>query len=293
MNTKAKTLNAAPPPPRAALGPFPLRPRDFNALSALVKREAGISLGPHKQDLIISRLSRRLRALGLSSFGQYVDLVTSPQGQDELVEMINQITTNKTDFFRERHHFDFLAQQALPELAGPGGSGRVRAWSAGCSSGEEAYSLAMVLREHLNQRPGWEARLLATDLHTALLRRASRGLYAAREMERLPAPLRDKYFHRRQEEGRDLYQANPSLRQMITFGKLNLMGGNYPRPDSLDFIFCRNVLIYFDAQDKQAIVDKLAATLRPGGWLFLGHSESLLAEGGRFACVGPTVYRKL
>ncbi len=278
--------------PSPPLGPFALGPADFAALRALIKDKTGINLEPHKQDLVVSRLSRRLRALGLGSFAQYVRLLRSERGEAELVEMVNQITTNKTDFLREKHHFDFLTQRVWPEMSLAGPPRRVRAWSAGCSSGQEAYSLALVLAECLAGRPGWEAGVLATDLHTSLLRQASRGVYEEQEASRLPRHLLLKHFTRRREAGRVLYQAKPSLREMITFGKFNLMSPHYPRPESLDIIFCRNVLIYFDARDKQLIVDRLAACLKPGGWLFLGHSESLLAGGGRFGCVGPTVYRK-
>jgi chemotaxis protein methyltransferase CheR len=275
-----------------ALEPFRLLPDDFQAIRSLIKENTGISLGPGKQDLVVSRLGKRLRALGLADFSQYVGLVSSPGGRSELVEMINQITTNKTDFFREKHHFDFLWEQALPELCQQSRPRRARAWSAGCSSGEEAYSLAMVLAEFFAGRPGWDPRLLATDLHTAMLRRASQGLYGDQEVSRIPKRLLLKYFQRRRETGRNLYQARASLREMITFGKLNLMGRQYPRREHLDIIFCRNVLIYFDAGDKQTIVSKLTKSLRPGGWLFLGHSESLLAASRHLVCVGPTVYRK-
>ncbi|MCF8031676.1 MAG: protein-glutamate O-methyltransferase CheR [Desulfarculaceae bacterium] len=273
-------------------GPFALSGADFQAIRALVKQRAGISLGPGKKDLVVSRLSRRLRALDLSSFSQYVALLRSEQGEAELVEMVNQITTNQTDFFREQHHFDFLRDQALPAITEAGPPRTVRAWSAGCSSGQEPYSMALVLAEHLAARPGWQARILATDLHTDRLRRASLGQYQEEEVGRLPRHLLLKHFQRGREQGRTLYQARPGLRAMITFGKLNLMERHYPRPASMDFIFCRNVLIYFEAADKAAIVKRLEACLRPGGWLFLGHSESLLADGERYACVGPTMYRK-
>ncbi|MCB2226396.1 MAG: protein-glutamate O-methyltransferase CheR [Desulfarculaceae bacterium] len=279
-------------PQAPPLGPFPLRASDFTAIRDLVKQRTGITLGPNKQDLVISRLSRRLRALGLANFTQYVALLQSAAGEDELVQMINQITTNQTGFFREGHHFDFLRQTALPSLTATGPPRALRAWSAGCSSGEEAYSLAITLSEFLALRPGWSARVLATDLHTALLRRASQGIYGRLETERLPRHLLLKHFARLREPGGPHFQARPELRQMIVFGKMNLMGAPYPRAASLDLIFCRNVLIYFEAEDKAAIVERLSAALKPGGWLFLGHSESLLSDAGRFACVGPTVYRK-
>lgn len=293
-----------PDPPRqeaaqAATGPPAgirrLSDEDFATISRLVKEQTGIHLSQSKKDLVISRLSRRLRALGMRDFSQYADLLSSGRAPQELLEMINQITTNKTDFFREPHHFEFLRAQVLPAVeAGTSTHGpkRLRAWSAGCSSGEEAYSLGMTLSEYWAGRPGWDWKILATDLDTNMLRAASRGLYRPEQAAKVPRNLLLKYFLRRRQSGGYAYEIKPSLRRMITFGKFNLIHAGYPHRTPLDFVFCRNVLIYFDGAQKQAIIDKLTDSLRPGGWLFLGHSESMLATNRRLVCVGPTVYRR-
>ncbi|MCF8041256.1 MAG: protein-glutamate O-methyltransferase [Desulfarculaceae bacterium] len=291
-----------PPPRRQAPAnsrPYPalacLSDQDFNAIAHLVESHTGIHLGQAKRNLVISRLSRRLRALGLGDFSQYVTLLCSGRADAELVEMINQITTNKTDFFREPHHFKFLSEQVLPTLENQAprlGPKHLRAWSAGCSSGEEAYSLAMTLEQFCSPRPGLTWKLLATDLDTNMLRLASSGCYLHEQMAKMPRELLFKYFHRRRESGGYVYEVKPYLRHMISFGKFNLIHAGYPRRTPLDFIFCRNVLIYFDGPQKQAIVEKFVDSLRPGGWLFLGHSESLLHTNRKLLCVGPTIYRK-
>lgn len=283
----------------AASGPYAasvrLSDKDFTAIARLVEKHTGIHLSHRKRDLVISRLSRRLRALGLRDFPQYVALLYSGRAGKELVEMVNQITTNKTDFFREPHHFKFLGEQALPTLEDQSprlGPKHLRAWSAGCSSGEEAYSLAMVLDRFCSPKPGWTWKLLATDLDTNMLRLASRGCYQPEQVAKMPRDLLLKYFHKRRETDGYVHEVKPFLRRMITFGKFNLIHAGYPKRTPLDFVFCRNVLIYFDGAQKQAIIDKLIDALRPGGWLFLGHSESLLHTNRRLLCVGPTIYRK-
>ena len=283
----------------AASGPYAasvrLSDKDFTAIASLVQRHTGIHLSHGKRDLVISRLSRRLRALGLKDFSQYVALLYSGRAGEELVEMVNQITTSKTEFFREPHHFKFLGEQALPTLEEQSprlGPKHLRAWSAGCSSGEEAYSLAMVLDQFCSPKPGWSWKLLATDLDTNLLRLASRGCYQPEQVAKMPRDLLLKYFHRRRETDGYIHEVKPYLRRMITFGKFNLIHAGYPKRTPLDFVFCRNVLIYFNGAQKQAIIDKLTDALRPGGWLFLGHSESLLHTNRRLFCVGPTIYRK-
>lgn len=283
-------------PAQAPSGLPKLTDRDFRAIARLVRSHAGIHLSPGKRDLVISRLSRRLRALGLKDFSQYVALLSSDRAAEELVEMINQITTNKTEFFREPHHFKFLRDQALPTLEAQAprqGPKLIRAWSAGCSSGEEAYSLAMTLDRYCSPRPEWSWKLLATDLDTNMLRLASRGCYQPEQTAKMPQDLLLKYFHRRRQNGGYVHEVKPSLRRMIVFGKFNLIHAGYPDQLPLDLIFCRNVLIYFSRVQKQEIVDKLTGALRPGGWLFLGHSESLLPANPRLVCAGATIYRKL
>ncbi len=268
----------------------------FRKLRDMVYTRTGLFFEEKKLYFVEKRIARRARITGCDTAQDYYLYLKYDDQGEEFSRLIDVLTTNETYFFREYPQLQAFADEVLPEVLEEKRQQRSRklqVWSAGCSTGEEAYTLAMVLAEFFAGRPGWTPRLLATDLHTALLRRASQGVYGGQEVGRIPPHLLLKYFQHRRQAGRDLYQARPSLRAIITFGKLNLMGRHYPRREHLDIIFCRNVLIYFGTEDKQAIVAKLTASLRPGGWLFLGHSESLLAAASpRLACVGPTVYRK-
>lgn len=282
--------------PAGPVATFTLSDKEFEKVRTLVKAKTGISLGLHKRDLVISRLARRLRALGLTTFGQYVELVSGPEGGGELVNMINQITTNKTDFFREKHHFDFMAETLLPELTAEAeakGQKRIRAWSAGCSSGEEPYTMAITLAEFLRDKPGWDVKILATDLDTTMLQRASAGEYPARAVEPVPRQALARYFKRQRQGDAVTYKVTPELRQMITFRKFNLMTPQYPLKIQVDFVFCRNVLIYFEATDKLDILRKIHSVMRPGALLFVGHSESLMMAKELFRYVGTTIYRKV
>jgi chemotaxis protein methyltransferase CheR len=275
---------------------FTLKPREYEAIRVLVKEKTGISLGLHKRDLVLSRLAKRLRALDLDSFRQYLDYLKGSKGSDELVQMINHITTNKTDFFRENHHFDFLTKQLFPKLYEAGerrGIRKIRAWSAGCSSGEEPYSICIIASEFFQGKPGWDFKLLATDLDTSMLQKASNRTYEAKSLEPIPRHLLHKYFKRTRNQDADFYEAAQSLRNMITFRKFNLMHPKYPLKVAMDFIFCRNVLIYFDQKDKIDIMTKFHSVLKPGGHMFVGHSESLLMVKHLYRNVGTTVYQRI
>ncbi len=275
---------------------FTITDQEFETIRALVKSKTGISLGLHKRDLVISRLSRRLRALGLSSFSQYIEVLRQAGDGGELVQMINHITTNKTDFFREKHHFQILADTLLPNIYAEGevsGKRVLRAWSAGCSSGEEPYTIAITLQEFFAERPGWDYKLLASDLDTTMLERASRGAYDSAMLEPVPKNLLNKYFVRTGRGEEVFYQVKPELRQLISFRKFNLMNDTYPLKVAMDFIFCRNVLIYFDADDKARILRRFHQALKPGGHIFVGHSESLMMVKDIFTYAGTTVYRKI
>lgn len=277
------------------LSPYRITDKEFETIRRLVKEKTGISLGLHKKDLVVSRLARRLRDLRLGSFREYIALLEGAGGAEEMVHMINRITTNKTDFFREKHHFDLLAETLLPELYQQGeasGQRRLRAWSAGCSSGEEPYTIAMVVADFFARRPGWDIKILATDLDTSMLQKASRGLYEARLMEPVPPRMLSRYFRRVQQNGEEFYQVKEELRRMITFRKFNLMRPEYPLKVALDFVFCRNVLIYFDSEDKVAVVTRFHRVIKPGGYLFVGHSESLMMVKHLFRHAGPTIYRR-
>ncbi|MFH2125491.1 MAG: protein-glutamate O-methyltransferase [Pseudomonadota bacterium] len=275
---------------------FDLKPREYETIRTLVKEKTGINLGLNKRDLVLSRLAKRLRALGLDSFRQYLEYLEGPKGPDELVQMINHITTNKTNFFREMHHFEFLTKKLFPELIKAGQSNRfrqIRAWSAGCSSGEEPYSICITASEFLQDKPGWEFKLLATDLDTTMLQKASDMIYESRLLEPVPRHLLHKYFKPVSDNGELLYQASQGLRNMITFRKFNLMRRKYPLKAPVDFIFCRNVLIYFDQKDKTDILTRFHSALKPGGHFFVGHSESLMMVKHLFKNVGTTVYQKI
>ena len=293
MPSDAKT-NPSRPAPGAR--PFPLSDRQFDQIRHLVKTHTGISLGGHKRELAVNRLSRRLRALGLASFAEYLDLLAGPGAGDELIHMINQITTNKTSFFREPHHFEYLADTVLPALEEQGqarGRRVVRIWSAGCSSGEEPYTLALVLSEYFASRRGWNLKILATDLDTAMLETASRGVYPQSITQTVPDHLLRRYFTSQREGEALTFQVRPQLRDLILFRKFNLMRPAYPIRTPLDVIFCRNVMIYFENDDKVEIVTKFHHLLKPGGHLFVGHSESLMTLKHLFARQTSTIYRKV
>ncbi|HUI59813.1 MAG TPA: protein-glutamate O-methyltransferase CheR, partial [Steroidobacteraceae bacterium] len=260
---------------------------DFDALRALVKAHTGIHLSEQKRELVYGRISRRLRALGLASFREYRELLGSP-GSAELGEFCNAITTNLTSFFRESHHFDYLRQHLLaPRAADRTASRRMRFWSAGCSTGEEPYSLAMTLHEALPDLPSWDIRILATDLDTDVLAKGQRGIYAEDRLRGLHAPLRAKYFLERDREAPGSYAVADSLRRMICFRSLNLVR-ELPMKGPFDAIFCRNVIIYFDKDTQRELFARMARLQPPGALLFLGHSETLFRVSEAYSLVGKT-----
>lgn len=269
---------------------FVLHDGDFRQIVKLVMDTAGIVLTEKKRAFIHGRLGRRLRALGLSDFTEYCRLLESPDGESERHNLINAVTTNHTNFFREPHHFDYLAKTILPDLveARGNGPGRLRIWSAGCSTGEEPYTIAMTLRSQSQILSGWDVKVLATDLDTNVVAHASEGLYDADRLESIPPALRKRFMTARP-DGRALM--NEELRAMIMFAPLNLLG-SWPMTGPFDVIFCRNVVIYFDKPTQRKLFDRYATMLKPNGWLFVGHSESLMNVTDRFDLVGRTVYRR-
>jgi chemotaxis protein methyltransferase CheR len=264
---------------------------DFEALRKLVKELTGINLSDQKRELVYGRLARRLRALHLRTFAQYRDLLASDGGR-EIVELCNAITTNLTSFFREAHHFDYLREQVLQARAADRhGSRRLRIWSAGCSSGEEAYSLAMTVAEAIPDLRSWDIRILATDLDSDVLARAQRGVYPADRIRTLTPQRRARFFI--EQRGRDgpYYEVTPELAALITFRQLNLMHP-LPMKGPLDAIFCRNVVIYFDKDTQRELFARITRLQRPGDLLFLGHSESLFKVSESYTPIGKTVYRR-
>lgn len=266
---------------------------DFEALRALVKSLTGIHLSDQKRELVYGRLSRRLRALNLSSFREYRRrLAAEPR---ELVELVNAITTNLTAFFREQHHFDYLREEILVPLAARSdGHRRVRIWSAGCSTGEEAYSIAMTVAEAIPDLSGWDIRILATDLDSDVLARARAGIYSADRTQSLGRERRGRFFteQRAASEVTPAYQVSPALASMITFKQLNLMHA-LPMKGPLDVIFCRNTVIYFDKDTQRDLFARVAALQHAGDTLFLGHSESLFQVSVDYELIGRTVYRRI
>ncbi len=267
--------------------------RDFNRLSAFIYQEAGIRLGPEKRTMLEARLRRRLSSLNLNSYTRYCDyLFTSGGRSEEMVPFLDVVTTNKTDFFREPGHFTFLSTQALPEMAARAEGRPLLVWSAGCSSGEEPYTLAMVLSEYAETHPGFRFRILATDLSTRVLEMAQLGIYTTDNVEPVPQALRRKYLMRGRERGSSQVRVVPELRQAVEFRRLNFMDAEYGLAEKADAIFCRNVIIYFDRATQESILRKLAWNLVPQGYLFVGHSETLHDMQLPVTAIGPALYRK-
>ena len=271
---------------------FTFRRKDFQYLSGLIYDQTGIVLADHKFDMMYARLARRLRFLGLRSVKNYIDYFSSPEGVDELPNLINAMTTNLTRFFRETHHFDTLRDRALKPIAANAAKGpkdSVRIWSAGCSSGMEPYSIAMTVAESLPNVSSWDALILATDIDTKMLNHAREGIYPKTDTEEIPAHMRKKYMYR---ESPDSLRMDRSLRDMIRFNRLNLLH-DWPMKKLFDVIFCRNVLIYFDQQTREKLVSRFVDQLVPGGYLFLGHSEALAGEKTSLKNVGRSSFRKV
>ncbi len=270
---------------------FQFRDEDFNALRTLVRQLTGIALSEAKRELVYGRLSRRLRALGLQSFSAYRDLLTDNPEGPEMVEFINAITTNLTSFFRESHHFDHLREQVLLPLLQRGSGQRLRIWSAGCSTGEEPYSIAMTVRETVPENVRLDIKILATDLDSDVLARARAGVYGEDRVSALSAQRRDRFFREHRDGGVVKYRVTPDLQQLITFNQLNLMNP-LPMKGPLDVIFCRNVVIYFDKETQRDLFRRYSQLQRPGDTLFLGHSESMFKVSDDYTLVGRTIYRR-
>ncbi len=270
---------------------FEFRDEDFDFLRELVVSHTGISLSDAKRDLVYGRLSRRLRDLGLQSFDQYCRLLDS--GDDtELENFINAITTNLTSFFREPHHFEFLTKTALPTLIKNRQQRRLRIWSAGCSTGEEPYSLAMAVKEVVPTLDGWDLRILATDLDTNVVQTAKTGVYRDERIEGLSKPRKHNWFRAGRDAQKGQVKVSSDLQDLITFKPLNLMG-EWPMKGPFDVIICRNVVIYFDLDTQKRLFDRYANILADDGYLLIGHSEALYKVTDRFELIGKTIYRKV
>lgn len=268
---------------------------DYERLRDLIYTASGINLGSEKKTMLEIRLKRRLRNLHLSSFGEYCDRLFGPRADQaaELVHLIDAISTNKTDFFREAGHFDFLISKALPDLAARKGMDRTSlVWSAGCSTGEEPYTLAMVLNDYSETHTGFRFRVLATDISTVVLDKARLGIFKSELLRPVPADFRRKYFMRSKDRASDLVRVVPELRAVVDFRRLNFMDASFDLPQTPEIIFCRNVIIYFDRETQVQLLTKLTRQLAPGGYFFAGHSESLQGMDLPLVAVAPSTYRK-
>lgn len=271
---------------------FQFSDKEFKFISDLVGERTGIVLSSAKRQMVYGRLSRRLRQLKMTKFSDYCDMLTSGH-EEELIEFTNAITTNLTAFFRENHHFEYLKSTVLPEIIRNNAhSKRIRIWSAGCSSGEEPYSIAMCVREALPKSSGWDVKILATDLDSNMVQRGKNGVYTAERVEGLTPARMKKWVKKGKGENADKVRMSDELRELITFKELNLMEG-WPMKGPFDFMFCRNVVIYFNKDTQRVLFDRYADLLAAKAHLFIGHSESLNKVTDRFELLGKTIYQKV
>lgn len=264
---------------------------EFNQLSKLVYEECGNKMPPAKKILLESRLHKRLRALNMQSFKDYLLYLTGKDGMtNELVHMIDVVTTNKTDFFREAGHFEYLTRNVLPQLVQTGNN-RVNIWSSACSSGEEPFTLAMVMDDYIRKNPRLDYTIFASDISTKVLEKAALAVYPIKHAEDIPIEFRKKYLLKSKEKDNPTIRIVPELRRKVRFARVNLME-TLPFDEKFDIIFCRNVLIYFDRPTQLHVVGNLAGKLKKGGHLFIGHSESLFQMDLPITQVAPTIYVK-
>lgn len=271
-----------------------LTDKDFRLISQLVYDHCGINLHEGKKELIRARLAKKLRAGKFTSFPEYMEHVQEDKSGREFSDFIDMLSTNLTSFFRENQHFEYVKNVLLPKLIEKkqkSGNNRVRVWSAGCSSGEEPYSIAITLLENLPASGRWDARILATDISTRILEKAKAGVYAAERVQPVPLQEKRKYLVSKKQDRQTIFEVRQSLREMITFRYLNLMD-DWPIKGPLDFIFCRNVMIYFDKPTQASLVNRYWDLLGSGGVLFTGHSESLTGIEHKFKYIQPTIYMK-
>lgn len=266
----------------------------FSRFQALIYKESGIWLAAHKSSLLVGRLARRLRLLGLSSLAEYYGLVVHPDQQHERALMIDCITTNETQFFREPQHFEFLAHRVFPRLMEQANRGlrprQIRIWSAACSSGEEPYSLAMLLLKHFPSEEGWNLEVVATDISTRVLEKARTAIFPMARAEDIPKDLLHAFMLKGRDDQQGQVQVGPEARRIVRFSRVNLMAESYPFVGSFDLIFCRNVLIYFDQDSKSRAMDRIMRHLSSSGLLFVGHSEALNQVTTRLKSIAPSVY---
>ena len=268
---------------------------EFDDIGSFIQSQFGIKMPPSKKTMLQSRLTKRLRAMNMTSYGQYREYLFSPAGMDQEVSfMIDVVTTNKTDFFREPSHFDLLQEILLPLwLRQTGGRDVFNIWSAGCATGEEPYTMAMVLNEFAEAEPDFRFSILGTDISGEALQKAIQAIYRESRIDGIPPDFKKKYLMRSRDRKQGLVRIIPELRSKITFQRLNLMGDFFSMVEKKDVIFCRNVIIYFERPVQEALFEKCCRCLNTGGYLFIGHSETLSGMRLPLTQVRPTVYQKI
>ncbi len=271
---------------------FSVSDQEFDEIRVVIKELTGINMGASKRHLIYRRLRGRLKATGIATLRGYLDYLEQADPK-EVEAFCNVVTTNLTAFFREGHHFDYLANTIIPENAARQGSSdkRLRIWSAGCSTGEEPYSIAITVNESLRNLASWDAKILCTDLDTAVLETCRAGVYALERAEKIPPHQLRRWFRKGRGEGSELVKVRTALQDLTTFKQLNLMD-DWTMKGCFDVIFCSNVMIYFDKPTQRVLIERFANILAEGGYLILGHSESLHNVSDRFALLGKTIYRR-
>jgi len=264
---------------------------DFHRVAQFILSSTGIKLPPSKKPMLEGRLRRRMRALGLETLSEYCAKVfDSRDFEDEAVNLIDAVTTNKTDFFREPSHFEFLATTVLPDLAQSGRAAKV--WSAACSIGAEPYTLAMVLSDFARISSGFRFSILASDISTEVLAKAARAVYAQEMINPVPMTMRQRYLLRPNDPTLEVVRMAPEIRSLVRFARINLIEERYPVETDMDVIFCRNLLIYFDKQTQEAVVRRLCSYLRPGGYLMLGHADGVTGMTLPATWLGNSIFRR-
>ena len=271
-----------------------LNDAEFEKLSNFIYTNFGIKMPKEKQIMLQSRLQKRLKALKMKSYKEYIDYLFSKKGQvDEVINMIDEVSTNKTDFFREPAHFEIITKEILPHLIDPAIKyKKLKIWSAGCSTGEEVYTLAIVLCEAKRYFVNLDFEILGTDISNKVLHHASQGIYKEDRVFNIPLELKKKYFLKSKDPGNRLVRLTPAIRKHAKFERLNFMDSSYHIKDNFDIIFCRNVLIYFDRDTQEKVINRLCRNLNPGGFFFLGHSESITGIDVPLIQIKPTFFRR-
>lgn len=265
---------------------------EFKKLSNFIQSNYGIKMPPAKKVVLQGRLQKRLKHLQIPDFKSYVEYVFSKNGENEIIHMMDVVSTNKTDFYREPVHFDFLRESILPEYV-QNNRGTLKVWSAGCSSGEEPYTLAIVLQEFKEKNPGFDFAVLATDISTQVLQHGANGVYKEEKIEIVPLDQKRKYFLRSKDRANPKVRVVKNLRSKISFQRLNFMDTTYHVNDVFDIIFCRNALIYFERENQEIVINKLTDKLKADGHFFLGHSESITNMNVPLKSVRPTIFKKI